>query len=167
MTPERWTSNGHPVALDPDAISTDPDLPAFMSPPQGAPAYYGFPLMIGIESDGFKLGIITDFTLESDVLEGDLYIVAPDGSRAGIVWVIGPGKRYGEYEPATAARWGVWQFEFSRPLRTIDDTQWALDQMVLVLRPEWERWAESVKQVPPSTPTFRRLRRLPTEVPKF
>ena len=138
-----------------------------MSPPDGAPAYYGFPLLSGIECDRFKLGVITDFTLESDVLEGDLYIVAPDGSRAGIVPVTGPGKRYGEYEPATAAKWGVWQFEFSRPLRTIEDAQWALDQMVHVLRPEWERWAESVKDVSPSNPTFIRLLRLPTKMPRF
>ena len=48
--------------------------------------------------------------------------------------------RYGEYEEVTRTKWGVWQFEFKRPLRTIEDAQWALDQMVQVLRPEWERW---------------------------
>jgi hypothetical protein len=152
--------------MDPDAISTDPDLPAFMSPPQGAPAYYGFPLLRGIECDGFKLGMITDFTLESDVLEGDLYIEAPDGSRAGIVWVTGPGNRYGEYEAVTHSKWGVWQFELARPLRTLDDAQWALDQMVLVLRPEWKRWAESAKPVSPPSPGFVNLQELPTEMPK-
>jgi hypothetical protein len=140
------------MALDPDAISTDPVLPAFLKPPEGAPAYYGFPLLSGIERDGFKLGMITDFTLESDALEGDLYIVAPDGSRAGIVWVTGPRMRYGEYEEVTRTKWGVWQFEFKRPLRTIEDAQWALDQMVQVLRPEWERWAESSKQGLSSSP---------------
>jgi hypothetical protein len=99
VTPESWTSNGHPLALDPETISTDPELPAFLKPPEGAPAYYGFPLLSGIEYDEFKLGMITDFIRESDAVEGDLYIVAPDGSRAGIIWCTGPIKRYQENEP--------------------------------------------------------------------
>jgi hypothetical protein len=98
----------------------------------------------GIECDGFKLGMITDFTVESDVVEGDLFIVAPDGSRAGIVWCTGPIKRYGEIEPPNPRRWGVWQFELERPLRTIDDAQWALNEMVPVLQPYWELWAKSL-----------------------
>ena len=90
VPPESWTSNGHPLALDPEAISTDPELPAFLRPTKGAPAYYGFPLLSGIECDGFELGMITDFIRESDAVEGSLYIVAPDGSRAGVVWCTGP-----------------------------------------------------------------------------
>jgi hypothetical protein len=131
------------MALDPEAISTDPDLPAFLKPPEGAPAYYGFPLLTGVECDGFKLGMITDFTREKDACEGDLFIVAPDGSRAGIVWGVGPTKRYQANEPPDPGKWGVWQFEFERPLRTIDDAQWALAEMIPLLRPKWEEWAGS------------------------
>ena len=146
MPPEGWTSNGHPVALDPEAISSDPDLPAFLKPPDGAPVYYGFPLLSGVECDGFKLGMITDFTRESDAREGDLFIVAPDGSRAEIVWCVGPTKRYQANEPPNRGKWGVWQFEFERPLRTIDDAQWALAEMIPLLRPKWEQWAGSSKR---------------------
>lgn len=158
VAPESWTSNGHPMALDPEAISTDPELPAFLKPPEGAPAYYGFPLLPGVECDGFKLGMITDFTVESDADEGDLFIVAPDDGRAGVVWATGPLKRYQENEPPNPGKWGVWQFEFERPLRTMADAQWALDEMVPVLRPHWERWAESSEHVSPPHPSRKRSR---------
>jgi hypothetical protein len=143
------------MALDLEAISTDPEVPAFLRPPRGAPPYYGFPLLSGVECDGFKLGMITDFTLEEDAEEGDLYVVAADGSRAGIVWCTGPIRRYQENEPPTRVRWGVWQFEFTRPLRTMDDAQWALSEMVPVLRPHWERWVETTKQASSSIPSGR------------
>ena len=67
----QWSPNGIGPRCNLDRSSP----PAFLKPPEGAPAYYGFPLLSGIERDGFKLGMITDFTLESDALEGDLYIV--------------------------------------------------------------------------------------------
>jgi hypothetical protein len=136
-----WISNGHPLAVDPAAVSTDPELPAFLRPPEGAPVYYGFPLLRGVESSGFKLGMITDFTSEHDAAEGDLFIVAPDGSRAGVVWCTGPTRRYGTLAVPSPGRWGIWQFEFARPLRTLADAQWALDEMLPTLRPKWERWA--------------------------
>lgn len=158
VAPESWTSNGHRLALEPEAISADPELPAFLKPPKGAPAYYGFPLLTGIEYDEFKLGMITDFIQESDAVEGDLYIVAPDGSRAGIVWCTGLIKRYQENEPPNPGKWGVWQFEFEPPLRTMDDAQWALSEMVPVLRPKWEQWAGSSKQDSGSEQTKRRSR---------
>lgn len=34
--------DGLPMLIDPDAQSTDSTLPAFLSPPDDAQAYYGF-----------------------------------------------------------------------------------------------------------------------------
>ena len=137
----QWTANGHPIAMDPTAVSTEPELPAFLKPAQADSPTTSFPVMTGVESGGFKLGMITDFTLERDPVEGDLFIVAPDGGRAGIVWCTGPIKCYATLAVPGPQRWGIWQFQFMRPLRTIADAQWALEEMLPVLRPKWERWA--------------------------
>jgi hypothetical protein len=136
-----WTANGHPLAMDPAAVSTDSELPAFLKPPKDAPVYYDFPLLSGVESGGFRLGMITDFILERDAVEGDLFIAAPDGSRAGVVWCTGTRKCFATLAVPGPQRWGIWQFQFRRPLQTIADAQWALEEMLPVLRPKWERWA--------------------------
>jgi hypothetical protein len=77
------TSGRRPVT-DEDAESADPALPAFLARPPGAPVYHGFPLIDGAEADGFRLGMITDLVSEP-ALEGNAYVIAPDGSRAGLV----------------------------------------------------------------------------------
>jgi hypothetical protein len=78
---------GLPLAVDPNAVSAAPDAPAFVTPPAGAPAYYGFVVLPDVCIDGFTLGKITDFEAEpSDY--GDGFVVAPDDSRCGLVWEI-------------------------------------------------------------------------------
>ena len=119
--PGYWKADGHPVAIDPDAASADPSKPAFLAPPPGAPVYYGFPLVPDVERDGFRLGMVTDFLAETAAIAGDLFIVAPDGSRAGIEWSIGSQPRFGEVLAPSAERWGVYRFEFTEPLRTVED----------------------------------------------
>lgn len=155
-----WTANGHPLALDPAVVSTDPELPAFLKPPKNAPVYYGFQLLGGVQRDGFKLGMITDFTMEGDAVEGDLFIIAPDGGRAGVVWCTGPIKCYATLAVPGPQRWGIWQFQFVRPLRTIVDAQWALEEMLPVLRPKWERWAATETFKAPSEPMQSERRRI-------
>ena len=76
------------LAIDEQTESADPALPAFLARPAGVPVYHGFPVIDGAEGDGFRLGMITDFLSES-ALEGDAYVIAPDGSRAGLVWESG------------------------------------------------------------------------------
>jgi hypothetical protein len=46
---------GRRLAIDEQAQSADPGLPAFLARPQGAPVYYGFPVLDGAEADGFRL----------------------------------------------------------------------------------------------------------------
>jgi hypothetical protein len=138
--PGYWKADGHPVALDPDAASADQSKPAFLAPPPGAPVYYGFRLIPDVERDGFRLGMVTDFLAETGAIAGDLFIVAPDGSRAGIEWSIGSQPRFGEVLAPSAERWGVYRFEFTEPLRTVEDARWHFDRIVPVLRPKWEAW---------------------------
>jgi len=79
---QQWPQ-GRKMFTDPDATSADPELPAFLARPPGAPVYHGFPLVEGAEVDGFQLGMISG--MGEDVV-GDGYVVAPDGSRVGLIW---------------------------------------------------------------------------------
>ena len=64
-----------------------------MAPPPGAEAYHGFPLVGQTRQGGWCLGAITD-PFEADTPEGctigDLFVEAPDGRRAGLVWDVDP-----------------------------------------------------------------------------
>jgi hypothetical protein len=75
-------SKGRPLAIDATALSASPTEPAFIAPPEGAPVYHGFVILDDIDVDGFTLGKITDFEAEP-CEEGDAFVIAPDGSRAG------------------------------------------------------------------------------------
>jgi hypothetical protein len=104
---------GQVAREDPSAVSARPGLPAFLAPPAGAPAYYGFPLLPQSERDGFVFGVIT--SPRPGATWGDAYVVAPDGSRAGIVWVTkGPVTEVVLAPEPT--RWGVYQFHFEPPV---------------------------------------------------
>jgi hypothetical protein len=51
---------------------------------------------------------------------GDAFVVAPDGSRAGLVWEVGTGALQ-EILPPDAERWGVYAIFFPHATRTIHD----------------------------------------------
>lgn len=109
--------DGQVAREDPSAVSARPGLPAFLAPPAGAPAYYGFPLLPQSEKDGFVFGAITRPHAGAAATWGDAYVVAPDGSRAGIVWVTkGPVTEL--VLPPEPGRWGVYQFRFEQPVET-------------------------------------------------
>lgn len=81
------TPKGKPLAVDHNATSASPTEPAFIAPPKGAPVYYGFAVLEDVPADGFTFGAITDFETEpADT--GDAFSIAPDGSRAGLVWEV-------------------------------------------------------------------------------
>ena len=108
------------LKLDDAAASASPDLPAFLAKPEGAPVYHGFPLIRETITDGWYLGAITEYEDPEGCDSGDAYVVAPDGSRAGLVWDVGGGK-IDEICPPDESRWGVYQIWFKRPVRTTDD----------------------------------------------
>ena len=97
--------SSRPLRVDPTAASADPTLPSFLVRPEGSPVYTGFPVIEGSEVDGFRLGMITDFEAKPGTM-GDAFVVAPDNSRAGLVWGTEVDEPYcNEVGPPDAARW--------------------------------------------------------------
>lgn len=130
---------GRPLRLDPAAKSAAPDLPAFLSKPAGAPVYHGFPTLEDVEVDGFRLGMITDWEAKpADV--GDAFVVAPDGSRAGLNWEISAQPYVSECAPPEEDRWGVWNVGFTHPMRSRDAARANLREVLPDLRREWLSW---------------------------
>jgi hypothetical protein len=132
-----------PLRVDPSATSASPDDPAFVARPHGAPVYYGFPIIESSAVDGFRLGMITDFVAQSDT-SGDAFVVAPDDSRAGLVWESEVADPYfNEVLPPDADRWGVWAVGSQQPLRAEADAREFLRSALPDLRTRWEAWKAS------------------------
>lgn len=136
---EDGSPKGLPLALDPQAQSASDKEPAFIARPEGAPVYHGFRVLEDVVIDGFTLGTITDFESES-ADEGDAFVIAPDGSRAGIVWRFSPESHFEKIIPLEANRWGVYSVAFTHPMRTRDDARINLQWLVPQLRTKWEEW---------------------------
>ena len=129
--------DGLPLSLDPDAAGSDARVPAFLARSQQAPVYHGFAVLEGVEVDGFRLGTIS--ALGPDDC-GDAFVVAPDGSRAGLVWEVGDSREVREVSGFEPERWGVWAGEFARPMSSNDDAQRNLEDVLPALRAKWEAW---------------------------
>jgi hypothetical protein len=112
--------DGLPLRLDPAAGSADPTLPGFLSRPVGAPVYHGFPLVEETRTDGWCYGSITAFDDPEGCEAGDGFVVAPDGSRAGLVWSVGEFETQRVCEP-TEDRWGVYEVAFPHTVRNVAD----------------------------------------------
>jgi hypothetical protein len=117
---ESKAPDGLPLRLDPAAGSADPTRPGFLSRPVGAPVYHGFPLLEETRTDGWCYGAITAFDDPEGCEAGDGFVVAPDGSRAGLVWSVGEFETQQVCEP-TANRWGVYEIAFPHPVRNVVD----------------------------------------------
>jgi hypothetical protein len=110
-----WEPDGLPLRLDPEAESADPALPAFLARPEGAPVYHGFPLLEESRTaDGWCFGAISDPDDSEGSDWGDAFLVAPDGTRAGIVWEAGTGVLEVSIPPEED-RWGVYKLYFGSP----------------------------------------------------
>jgi hypothetical protein len=118
MDDEKYSSQ--PLRLDETAESANPDLPAFLSRPKGAPVYHGFSLVEETRTDGWCFGAITEFEDPEGCKWGDGFVVAPDGSRAGIVWEVGE-QEIQVVLPLDEGRWGVYAVWFPRSVKTVDD----------------------------------------------
>lgn len=102
-------SEGIPLRLDPEAESADSSLAAFLARPEDAPVYHGFRLLEpSMSDDGWCFGIISDPDWTEGRDWGDAFVVAPDDSRAGIVWQVGNSVLEVLIEPEVD-RWGVYQ----------------------------------------------------------
>ena len=109
-----------PLLLDPAAQSASAELPAFLARPADAPVYHGFPVVAESATDGWYLGTITDYADPNGCDFGDAYVVAPDGSRAGLVWQVGEGVTE-LILPSDAGRWGVYSVWFAHSIHTTEE----------------------------------------------
>jgi len=130
---------GLPLALDPKARTASPTEPAFIAPPVGSPAYYGFAVLDEVSVDGFVFGKITDFEAEPSNY-GDAFVVAPDDSRAGLVWEISDSPYLTEVCPIDDTRWGVWAVSFQLPMTCRKNARSNLESIVPLLKQKWEEW---------------------------
>ena len=111
---------GKTILQDPNVESSDPSKPAFFSRREGTPVYYGFPLVEETRTDGWCFGAITAFEDPDGCDCGDGYVVAPDGSRAGLVWEVGEFPVREVCGPDDG-RWGVYAVWFPKVVRSVED----------------------------------------------
>lgn len=130
---------GRPLAVDRTAESADKNLPGFLAKPKNAPVYHGFRILSDVAIDGFTLGVITDFEAER-CLEGDAFLVAPDNSRAGLVWEVSDQQKFVEVSPMTEQRWGVWELSFPFEMSSHENARMNLQAVLPKLKPKWEHW---------------------------
>ena len=95
-------------------------MPAFLARPAGAGVYHGFTVVEESRIDGWVFGAISDYEDANGCAWGDAFVIAPDGTRAGIVWQVG------DFEPQVVCapgegRWGVYGFAYPTPIRTTAD----------------------------------------------
>ena len=128
---------GQQVRSDEKAASALPDMPAFLAPPKNAPPYHGFPLLEGSEREGFSFGAITEPNGVKAASWGDAFVVAPDGSRAGIVWQA-RGNASPIVCPPSPGRWGVYAFRLTRPIRNEQDLIHSLHSVLPQLKRYYE-----------------------------
>jgi hypothetical protein len=135
---------GRPLAIDATAQSVSPTEPAFIAPPEGAPVYQGFVVLNDVTADGFTLGKITDFEA-SPCEEGDAFVIAPDGSRAGLVWEIHEPAYFREVTPVETSRWGVWGVGFRLPMNSRENARRNLESILPNLKVRWVEWKSRFK----------------------
>jgi hypothetical protein len=138
---EETVDSGRPLAVDGCAKSANPGLPAFLARPDGAPVYHGFRVLSDVAVDGFSFGVISDFEAQESN-EGDAFVVAPDNSRAGLVWEISDQQVFTEVCPMTAHRWGVWEASFPFGMTSRENARMNLEAILPKLKPKWEQWRQ-------------------------
>jgi hypothetical protein len=136
---------GRPLAIDATAQSASPTAPAFIARPEGAPVYYGFVVLDDVTVDGFTLGKITDFEAEP-CDEGDAFVIAPDGGRAGLVWEVYDPPYFREIMPVETGSWGVWGVGFRLPMNSRENARRNLESILPELRLRWAEWKSRLDQ---------------------
>jgi hypothetical protein len=139
MSAQDKSPKGQPIALDPNARSASPTEPAFIARPAEAPVYYGFQVLEDVVVDGFVFGKITDFEAEAADY-GDAFVIAPDNSRAGLVWEVTETRHFTEVCSIEASRWGVWGVSFALPMTNRENVRRNLESVLPTLKEKWEEW---------------------------
>lgn len=127
-----------PLGLEIDATAkpSRKGEPAFASPPEGAPAYYGLPVLEDVEVDGWRLGEITGFEDADErrcVCHRARWI--PRRSHLG---TDGSLLRRRPLAP-WGSGWGVYRVGFVHPFVMSEAYRQNLRDIVPRLRDEWQR----------------------------
>ena len=130
---------GKPLAVDRNAKSASVTEPAFIARPEGAPVYHGFAILDDVVVDGFTLGKITDWEAKP-CEEGDAFVIAPDGSRAGLVWEVCDNPYFREVLAPEPQRWGVWAVGLPLPMTNRTNATGNLESILPKLKSRWAQW---------------------------
>jgi len=103
------------------------------------PVYEGCPILEDVCIDGFQLGKITDFEAAPSAF-GDAFVVAPDGSRAGLIWAVSVSPYFAQAAAFEAHRWGIWSVSFRWPMTSRDNARRNLESIVPQLKQRWQEW---------------------------
>jgi hypothetical protein len=136
------TPVGQPLAVDHDAASASQIEPGFIARPPGAPVYHGFQILNDVTADGFTFGKITDFDAAPS-LHGDAFVIAPDNSRAGLVWQICDKPYFREIRSLEPVRWGVWDVSFPHAMDSHANVRRNLQSIL----PELKKRKNGVKSI--------------------
>jgi hypothetical protein len=134
-------AEGHQIALDSLAKSASRTEPAFIARPEGAPVYHGFQILNDVVVDGFMFGKISDFDAEP-CTEGDAFVVAPDNSRAGLVWEVSDDSYFREVLPSDSDRWGVWAVSFPHKMTSYQNARRNLEHILPEMKKRWQEWRD-------------------------
>lgn len=95
--------------------------------------YEGVPLIEATVREGFCYGAITPIGVNAE--RGTGFLQGPDGSRAGLQWEVShDGPYIALVERPGADHWGVYRVGFSRPVRTVDDLNANLAELLPKLK---------------------------------
>ena len=95
-------------------------VPAFLARPDGSPVYHGFVVIEDSLTDGWRYGAIAAFEGVNGEEEGDGFVIAPDGTRAGVVWAV-DSPDFEIISPPSIGRWGVYAVRFPTPVSSRND----------------------------------------------
>ena len=112
-----------------------------MTPPK---RYSNFPLVEETRKDGWCFGIITEYEDEKGCTDGDAFVEAPDGTRAGLVWDVDANveqKIIMINRPESKEYWGLYQIYFSKTVYTTKDIVENFHEIL----PEIQRLYEMIK----------------------
>ena len=99
-----------------------------------SPVYHGFVVVPETCTEGWCLGSITEFEDPDGCTDGDAFVIAPDGSRADLVWEVGDQPLQQILPPDGPDRWGVYAVWFPHATRTADDLAAAFRAILPQLR---------------------------------
>jgi hypothetical protein len=129
---------GKKILPDPSAGPKGQNSQAFVAQSMGKPLYQSFPVVAESETDGWMYGAITDHKSEDGITYGNGYVIAPDGSQAGIIWDLASPDFSQIYAPEEI-RWGVYGVRFQRPVKSVEDIVYNFRAMLPKLKEQYAK----------------------------